>query len=433
MADRATGRARRSDHVAAPVRTGSGKPKKRVARSSKTARPALRLVRTPLRPRKDPAAITRRNLALLLAPTALLTATGIVMVLSASSVSAYAQYGSSFMFFNRQLAYAGIGILAMFAAARAPYRLWQKLAIPLLAGTVVLLLVALMAGHSANGASRWIGVGPVTFQPSELAKLAILAFGAKVLTAKHKKLHDPGHLLLPLLPVTLLVSAIVILQRDLGTTIVLCGSVSVLLFAAGARAKHLMWTGFAATVAGVALVFGESYRATRFFSFRNPWADPQGAGYQLIQGYIALGSGGWLGVGLGASRQKWQYVPNAHTDFIFAILGEEMGLLGELVVLSLFGILVFAGIRIAMRAPDTFGRLLAAGLTGWIGLQAIVNLGAVTGLLPVTGVPLPFVSYGGSALVASLVGVGVLASIARAGTGTASGKRAVNPKRKGRK
>jgi len=238
-----------------------------------------------------------------------------------------------------------------------------------------------------------------------------------VLSAKWKRLDDLGHLLVPIVPVLALVAGIVILQRDLGTTVILCGSVFLLLFVAGVRLRYLAVGGLMGLLLSAALIFGEGYRKDRWLSFMDPGADPSGAGYQLIQGYIAFGSGGWFGVGLGASRQKWAYVPNAHTDFIFAILGEELGLIGEFVVLALFGLLVYAGIRIAVRAPDTFGRLLAAGITGWLGLQAIVNLGAVTGLMPITGVPLPFVSFGGSALVVTLAAVGVLASIARAGTG----------------
>jgi cell division protein FtsW len=190
-----------------------------------------------------------------------------------------------------------------------------------------------------------------------------------------------------------------------------------MLFAAGVRGKHLSVVGVCGLLATALLIFGEGYRRTRFLdSFIHPWTDPKGAGYQLVQGLIALGSGGWLGVGLGASRQKWDYLPNAHSDFIFAIIGEELGLIGALVVLTLFAVLMCAGIRIAVRAPDTFGRLLAAGITSWIGLQTIVNLGAVTGVLPITGVPLPLVSFGGTALVVTLAGVGILASIARAGT-----------------
>jgi len=194
----------------------------------------------------------------------------------------------------------------------------------------------------------------------------------------------------------------------------------VVTFAAGARIRHLVAGAAGAGAIGFGLMYVEGYRWTRFLSFTDPWADPQGAGYQTIQSLIALSSGGPLGVGLGAGRQKWSYVPNAHTDFIFSIVGEELGLAGMLGLLIIVGLLVYGGVRIAARAPDAFGRLLAAGITGWFALQALVNLGAVTGLLPITGVPLPFVSYGGSSLVVSLVAVGILVSIA---TGSAVRRR----------
>ncbi len=368
------------------------------------------------RTRRDAAAHARTSLILLLAPAAVLTMIGLVMVLSASSVTAYEASGSSFLFFNRQVVYALVGVAGLVAAARMPYRMWQRLSLPLLAVTIVLLILALTAGRAAYGASRWLYVGPVSLQPSELAKLALLTFTATVLAAKWKHRDELAHVVVPIVPVTAGVALIVVLQRDLGTTIILCGSVFLLLFVAGVRLRWLAAGGAMGLLLSIALILGEGYRRDRLLAYANPGADPGGAGYQLIQGYIALGSGGWFGVGLGASRQKWGSVPNAHTDFIFAILGEELGLIGECVVLALFGLLIYAGIRIAVRAPDTFGRLLAAGITGWFGLQAIVNLGAVTGLMPITGVPLPFVSFGGSALVVTLVAVGVQASIARAGT-----------------
>jgi cell division protein FtsW len=186
------------------------------------------------------------------------------------------------------------------------------------------------------------------------------------------------------------------------------------MFAAGVRMKYLAISGGLGFAAAAVLIFGESYRRTRFIdAYLDPWANRMGDGYQLIQGLIALGSGGWFGVGLGASRQKWDYLPNAHSDFIFAIVGEELGLVGAFLVMIAFAVLLYAGIRIAMRAPDTFGRLLATGITSWIGLQTIINLGAVTGLLPITGVPLPLLSFGGTALVVTLAGIGVLVSIAR--------------------
>jgi cell division protein FtsW len=380
----------------------------------------LRLVPTAesRRARRIEAARTRRvSLLLLLIPTAVLTVVGLMMILSAGSISAVEGYGTSFWYFNRQVIYAGAGVIAMLVAWRLPYTVWQKLCVPMLVAILPLMLIALHPSHGTAlyGASRWIDLGPVTLQPAEFLKLAVVMFAATVLANKWQKLDDPIHLMIPLAPVMALVALLVILQRDLGTTIILCGSVFLLLFVAGVRMKYLAVTGVIGLVGMAYLIFGEAYRRTRFVdSFLDPWNDPKGSGFQLIQGMIALGSGGWTGVGLGASRQKWDYLPNAHSDFIFAIIGEELGLLGALFVLAMFVLLLFAGVRIAVRAPDTFGRLLAAGVTGWIGLQAIVNLGAVTGLLPITGVPLPLVSFGGTALVVTLAGIGVLASVARA-------------------
>ncbi|MEP6972700.1 MAG: putative lipid II flippase FtsW [Actinomycetota bacterium] len=420
MADRATAKRATTPKRPAPKRAAQ---KRGVTPAS--ARPArLRVVRpTTRRPRKSPVAVARTSVILLLVPAALLTTIGVVEVFSASSVYAFTHYDNSFWFLERQAVYAGIGVAALLLTARIHYTAWRRLSGPFLLMSVVLLLVALhpSSGVSVYGASRWIVLGPLTLQPSEFAKLGLIAFAAAVLAQKEGKLDDWLHLVLPLGPVVLLVAAIVMLQRDLGTTIVLVGSVLMMLFVAGARLRHLAMTGIVALGGLAYLIFGTAYRRARFLSFVDPWKDPLSNGYQLIQGLIALGSGGWFGVGLGASRQKWGILPNAHTDFIFAVLGEELGLLGELVVLVLFGVVIYAGIRIAVRAPDTFGRLLAAGITSWIGLQAIVNLGAVTGLLPITGVPLPFVSFGGSALIVTLAAVGVLASIARASAASRKG------------
>jgi len=223
----------------------------------------------------------------------------------------------------------------------------------------------------------------------------------------------------------------VMLQPDLGTTVILAGSVFLLLFVAGVRLRYLSLAAFVGAAVGAGLVMSADYRRVRFLSFLNPWADAKSTGYQLVQSLIALGSGGWTGVGLGASRQKWQYVPNAHNDFVFSILGEELGLIGEIVVLVAFCALIFAGIKIATRTNDVFSRLLAAGIVSWFGLQALVNLGAVTGLLPITGVPLPFLSYGGSSLVVSLAAVGILVAIARAPARAAASARP-SPKRRSR-
>lgn len=403
--------------------------------SAATARARhLRLVRPEegSRPRTREDAATRRTTFLLLGSTAFLVLGGLVMVLSASSVSAYTQYGDSFVFFQRQATYAAAGVGALLLTSRMRYRAWQRLAVPLLALTVALLALVLhpTAGVSAYGSSRWLAFGPVTVQPSEIAKLALVVFTAVVLTKKWGRLDELGHVALPLLPVVVVVAGMIMLQPDLGTTLIVAGTVFLVLFVAGIRLRYLIATGIVGSAVGVALIFSADYRRVRFLAFLDPWADATNTGYQLVQSLIALGSGGWLGVGLGASRQKWAYVPNAHTDFIFSILGEELGLLGELAVLVAFGVLVFAGIRIATRARDVFGRLLAAGIVSWFGLQALINLGAVTGLLPITGVPLPFVSYGGSSLVVSLAAVGILWNIARTPGATAvaarprSGRRA---------
>jgi cell division protein FtsW len=376
----------------------------------------LRLVRPNERTPAQAAAAQARIVLLLIGSTAALTAIGLIMVLSASSVSAALKYGSSFLFFKRQAVYAGVGVLLLLLTSRMRYTVWQRLAVPLLGVSVALLLLVLhpTAGTVAGGSARWIALGPVTIQPSEIAKLAVIAFGAMILTRKWKTLDRPMHLLFPLAPVVGLVCVLVMMQPDMGTTLIIAGSIAVLVFAAGARMKHLMVTMLAGGGLGLALIMSAGYRKARLLSFLHPQADPTNRGYQLLQSLIALGSGGWFGVGLGQSRQKWMYVPNAHTDFIFSILGEELGLIGELFVLALFAALLYSGIRIALHAPDRFGRLLAAGIVGWLGLQTLVNLGAVTGLLPVTGVPLPFVSFGGSSLVVTMAAVGILVNIGRA-------------------
>jgi cell division protein FtsW len=353
---------------------------------------------------------------LLLGSTALLVVGGSIMVLSASSVTAFARYGDSFVYFQRQALYTAIGVAALALTSRMRFEVWRRLAIPFLSLTVALLALVLHPTHGieAYGSSRWFQVGPITVQPSEIAKLAMVIVAAAILARKWGKLDDLGHVALPLLPVALLVCGMVMLQPDLGTTLIIAGTLFLMLFVAGVRMRYLSAAAVVGAVVGMGLIMSADYRRVRFLSFLHPWQDVKNTGYQLAQSLIALGSGGWTGVGLGASRQKWAYVPNAHTDFIFSILGEELGLLGEIVVLAAFGLLIYAGIRIAAATGDVFGRLLAAGIVCWFGLQALINLGAVTGLLPITGVPLPFLSYGGSSLVVSLAAVGILVNIANA-------------------
>lgn len=386
-----------------------------MAERTAVGRPNLWIVRPAVR--RDAAAVARADLWLLVVPAIVLTAFGLIMVLSAGSVSAAQGYGgNSFWYFQRQVLYAAVGLGAMVLAWRAPYRAWAAFAVPILVVTSALMLVAVLhpSRTCLHGACRWIDLGPVTLQPSEFTKIGIIAFAAAVLASRSRRLDDWVHLAIPLVPVLAVVAGLVLLQRDLGTTAIICGSVFLLSFVAGVRLRYLATTGLVGLVGAALLILGEPYRRTRLLlSWLNPEADPLDSGLQLIQSLVAISSGGWTGLGLGASRAKWDFLPNAHSDFIFAVVGEELGMLGAIVVLGGFAVLLYAGIRIAIHAPDIFGRLLAAGITGWIGLQTIINLGAVTGVLPITGVPLPFLSFGGTALVATLVGVGVVASIAR--------------------
>ena len=350
--------------------------------------------------------------------TGLLVLLGLVMILSASSVSSFANYGSSFWFFRKQLMWVAIGLVGFFLMVRLDYRKLSRLGLPALIISGLMLLVVLLPGMGVlvGGSARWIALGPFTFQPSEFAKLALILFAAEVFARKKEvTFEDLSHTFLPLVPALGFLAFLVMMQPDLGTTMVLGFIGFGMLFVAGAPLRFLIPMGL--TGAGLSLIaaLSEDYRRDRVLAFLDPWKDPLNTGYQTIQSLIALGSGGWLGVGLGASRQKWMYVPNAHTDFIFAILGEEMGLVGTFVVVFMFAFLIYLGVRTAQRAPDRFGMLVASGITIWIGVQALVNMGAVTASLPITGVPLPLVSFGGSSLVISLIAMGILVNIAKQG------------------
>lgn len=342
---------------------------------------------------------------------------GLLIILSASYVEAYEQYGSSFVFFYKQVVGALLGLVVAVTLARMDYRRLRLFARPLMGLVIVLLFVVLLPGIGVNrgGSSRWLPLGPLLLQPSELAKPVLVLFVALVLEKKDRAISEFRDLAVPVLPVLGIVVTLIVVQPDLGTAIICAACVVIVMYLAGGRPLHLVGILGGGGLLTLSMVMTEGYRRARFFNFLDPWSDPTGAGWQPIQGQIALGSGGWFGLGLGASRQKWSYVPNAHTDFIYAILGEELGLIGTLTVLGLFVFLVYLGIRTARRAPDRFGMLLAGGITGWLGVQAFINMGAVTGLLPITGVPLPLISFGGSSLVFTLAGLGMLLSVARAG------------------
>lgn len=339
---------------------------------------------------------------------------GLVMILSASSIDAYERSGSPYVFFNRQALGTALGAVALVLMARIDYRKLKSFARPGLVITAGLLIAVLIpgVGEIRGGSARWLAFGSFTFQPTEMAKFTLILFSAFALQKKAGKLREWGDLAIPLIPMALF-ALLIMLQPDLGSTLILCGAIVVMIYLAGARPTHMAVIGGLGVFATVILILTEGYRKARLFGFMDPWSDPLDAGYQSIQSQIALGSGGWFGVGLGASRQKWSYIPNAHTDFIYAIIGEELGLVGTLVVLIAFAVLIYLGIRIAKNARDVFGTLLAGGITAWLGLQAVINMGAVTGLLPITGVPLPLISYGGSSLVFTLAGIGVLISVAR--------------------
>ncbi len=339
---------------------------------------------------------------------------GLVMVLSASSVAALDEFGDSYYFFKRQLIWLVVGAVTMVAIMRLDYRVWRRFAGP----AVVVALIALglvlipQIGVAVNGSRRWLGAGPLRFQPSELAKLAVLLFSAELLARRGSRMAESHLTLRPVLAVTALLAGLVVIQ-DLGTAIVIVGTVLGVLWMAGAPAIQLAGVSIGFGAAGAAFALYEPYRRARFTVFLDPWQDVQGNGWQTIQSLVGVASGGILGVGLGASRAKWGFLPFAHTDFIFAVIAEELGLMGAMAVVAMFFTFGFLGLRVAARAPDRFGSLLAGGVTLWILSQALVNICGVLGLLPVTGVPLPFISAGGSSLVVTMAATGMLLSVAR--------------------
>ncbi|HEX5366022.1 MAG TPA: putative lipid II flippase FtsW [Acidimicrobiales bacterium] len=343
---------------------------------------------------------------------------GLVMVMSASSVVARDDYGSSWYFVLRQAGWAAAGTVVLVLVARTDYHRWRRLSGPLLVASLALLALCLVpaVGVGANGANRWIGVGSLTFQPAELAKLTVLLWVADLLARRAAHVRNTRATLRPVVVVLAVTSGLVMLQPNLGTTLVIAAIALALCFVAGTPLLPLAGWAAAGLAAAVCLALAAPYRWDRVLTFLDPMADPMDKGYQNVQSLVGLGSGGLFGEGLGASRAKWGYLPYAHSDFIFAIIGEELGLVGTTVVVGLFALLAVIGFRIALHAPDRYGLLLAAGVTAWFCIQAFVNIGAVIGILPITGVPLPFVSAGGSSLVFGMAGVGLLLSVARRAT-----------------
>ena len=346
----------------------------------------------------------------------LLTCIGIVMVYSASSVAAQAQYHDGTWFLKRQLLYELIGLAGMSVAWRIHYVRLRRFTFPLLLGTLVTLALVLIphVGRVAGGARRWLSFGgPLNFQPAELAKLALILYLAHFLANRGSRTREFGAGIVPPLVVLGLTALPILKQPDLGSALILVLITFTMLFIGGARLTHLAAIGAATVPAVLAVITHAGYRSQRLLAFLDPWRDPRGSGFHIIQSLLAIGSGGLVGLGLGHSRQKFFYLPERHTDFIFAIIGEELGLLGSIVVIVLFAALAVWGYRIATRCPDRYGALLVSGLTTMLVGQAVLNIGVVSGSLPITGVPLPFISFGGSSLVLNDIAVGILLNVSQ--------------------
>jgi cell division protein FtsW len=365
--------------------------------------------------RADQRTANARSATTLMVVMAALLVVGLTATTSASSVVGIGSQEDQFYFLKRQLAGVGLGAAAMFVTSRLSYQFYRKFAMPIFLGAVGLLILVLAIGDEVSGARRWIDLGPINLQPSELAKFAVIVALAAVLDRKKKMLGDLGHFLAPVATFLGTTALLVMFQPDLGTTIVIAAAALAVMLTSTAPFRYVVGTGVIGGVIGAGLALSAEYRRDRILGFLDPWADAGGTGWQLIQSYYALGTGGMFGVGLGGSRARWFYLPNAHTDFIFAIIGEETGFVGASMVLALFALFAAAGWTVARRAPDAFGRMVAAGITAWITVQAIVNVGGVLGVMPITGITLPFVSYGGTSIAVAMAAAGVLVNIAHSG------------------
>jgi cell division protein FtsW len=343
---------------------------------------------------------------------------GIVMILSASTTVSYKQFSNQYIIFLRQLMFAGIGIVMMMAISRLPRVFFFKWAKAALWISIILLVLVLIPsiGISVAGQRNWISLwGPFRLQPSEIAKLTLIVWGSVVLSKQVKsKVTTWQNLLIPVFPVGAIIAILVIFEGDLGTALIIGPILLSLFFAVGAPVKLFTWSAMAGLLGILILSIQEGYRVQRFLSWINPSAENQDAGWQVMHGKYALASGGWTGIGLGASKEKWGWLPAAHTDFIFAVVGEELGLVGTLIVLALIGTIAYVALTLARKTNDLFTKLIATSVMAWIVVQSIINVGAVLGLLPVTGVPLPLVSYGGSSLVFTMSAIGVLMAVLRA-------------------
>lgn len=352
----------------------------------------------------------------------MLTITGLVVVYSASFVISLAETatattpGTPYYYIIRQAAWAVLGVILMVIAMRTDYHIYRTFAVPIMAVTIGMLLAVLFVGIEAGGAKRWLGIGEFTIQPSEFAKMAVIIYLAAWLVGKGDSLRSFEGGLIPFVAIIGTIGVLIMFQPNLGTTVVILAITVTMFFVAGASLLQMLALGTTGIGCIFVLATVAGYRMDRLTSYLHAEADPLGNGFQTLQALIALGNGGLTGLGLGASRGKFFYVPESHTDGVFAILGEELGIVATSAVLLLYMILMVRGYQIARRARDDFGMLLATGITTWITAQALINIGGITRVIPLTGVPLPFLSYGGNALASVLLAIGVLISVSRYGT-----------------
>lgn len=338
---------------------------------------------------------------------------GIVMVYSSSSIVAMRKFHDGYYFLKRQLFFAAAGLSVMFLVSRIDYRIYQRYAYVLLGGMFIALILVLLphVGADIAGTRRWFRFGSLTVQPSEFMKLAIVIYIAHSLSKKGDKVKGFAVGIVPHMMVLGFTLLLLLLQPDFGTGMTIAAVVLIMLYAAGVRVRHILGPILLSLPAIYLLIFNVSYRRRRITAFMNPWDDPRNVGFQIVQSFLAFGSGGVLGTGLGDGRQKMFYLPEPFTDFIFSSIAEELGFVGVVLVISLFAAFVMRGIKVSFMHDDPFGRHLALGLTAMVGLQAFINMAVVMGLLPTKGLPLPFISYGGSSIVASLIGVGILLNL----------------------
>jgi cell division protein FtsW len=350
---------------------------------------------------------------LLLGASALLLVIGLIMVLSASSVYSFRVYDDSYAIVEKQLLWVVIGVPCAWVASRLPLRWIRRLAYPGYAVSLTLLLLTAFLGVERNGNTNWLALGPIVIQPSEIAKLALILWAAHVYANKDRRLASTHQIMIPVVPGLLIATGLVVFGRDLGTALVLFAILLGMLWVVGAPARFFAFSISVVSVLAIFLATTNTERLERITTFVDPFKDYHDTGWQPAHGLYALSSGGWFGQGIGASQQKWGQLPEAHTDFIFAVLGEELGLVGTMLVIGLFVTIAYAAVRVASTTADPFVRYMSFGIVVWLLGQMIINVGMVLALLPVIGIPLPLISYGGSALVPSLVALGLLVGFAR--------------------